>query len=85
MMRLRPNEDPLMQDIDSGRRRLSDIDRLTRLVTENVAGAGLAAMLDFAVRRSWSVAASSTMTGGSNNKTPDSTERERNENEFFWR
>lgn len=86
MIRLSPIEDPLMQDMDRGRRRFSDIDRLTRFVTwydiERDADVvdSLDATIVFGVVRSRLTATllSSTMIGGSINKTPDSSKSEKN-------
>ena len=88
MIRLSPIEDPLMHDMDRGRRRLSDIDRLTRFVTWNDVECdadidadvveSFDATMVFGVVRSRLTAAmlvSSTMIGGSINKTPDSSEK----------
>lgn len=79
MIRLRPIEDALMHDIDRGRRRLSDIDRLTRRETlfdvkNEVDGPidNLAATTIFGL----GLTRSTTMIGGSISSTPDSTEND---------
>jgi hypothetical protein len=83
MILLSPNEELLMHDIDRGRRRLSDMDRLTgRRVTPNdLMGTAFVddrclATTTFGVAPPRLGLESSTMIGGSSSKTPESTESE---------